>query len=105
MAIIGSNQEIKKETQEQSIEQREEFLDSIFREEFQSLGTVLKPRQNYFLLVLLWSQEKITMFWSSILVGTHDLKSNLYKSDCFMDDKQANKDKQIQFGNLILEII
>ncbi|CAD8195745.1 unnamed protein product [Paramecium octaurelia] len=61
--------------EDQSSKQREEFLDSIFKEEFQSVGVILKPRKQCETTPCLcfpWSEEKTTMVWSGSWVGSND---------------------------------
>ncbi|CAD8210138.1 unnamed protein product [Paramecium octaurelia] len=61
--------------EQQAVKSREEYLDSIFRDEFESVGAILKPRkqcQTTPCLCFPWSQEKATMVWSGSWVGSHD---------------------------------
>ncbi|CAD8111689.1 unnamed protein product [Paramecium primaurelia] len=55
--------------------QRDQFLDSIFQEEFQSVGVILKPRiqcETTPCLCFPWSQETTTKVWSGSWVGSYD---------------------------------
>ncbi|CAK72864.1 unnamed protein product (macronuclear) [Paramecium tetraurelia] len=92
--------------QDSSNKSREEFLDSIFKEEFESVSSLIKPRQQYETTPCFcfpWSKMETTMFWSGSWIGSYDYEITF--NGCLLQPSYPSEAMMIEIASYWLQNI